>query len=68
MIAAAGSQTKLDVSKKYGGADYVVNYTKPNWQKEVLKITDNHGVDVVYDPVGMIVGEFYPLPRQNHIQ
>ena len=31
-------------------------------------MTDNHGVDVVYDPVGMIVGEFLPSTRQNHIQ
>jgi NADPH:quinone reductase-like Zn-dependent oxidoreductase len=33
-----------------GGADHVVDYTKPNWQQEVLKITGGKGVDVVYDP------------------
>ena len=56
VIASAGSQAKLDISKRYGGADYVVDYTKPNWQKEVMKITGNHGVDVIYDPVGLITG------------
>jgi NADPH:quinone reductase-like Zn-dependent oxidoreductase len=54
VIAAASTQEKLDVSRKYGGADYVVDYSKPDWQKEVLKITGGRGVDVVYDPVGMI--------------
>ncbi|KAJ7770213.1 alcohol dehydrogenase [Mycena maculata] len=54
VIAAAGSQNKLDIVKKYGGADYTVNYTKPGWQKEVLEITKGKGVDVIYDPVGMI--------------
>lgn len=54
VIAAAGSSAKLEVAKKYGGADYGVDYTKAGWQKEVLKITGGKGVDVVYDPVGMI--------------
>ncbi|KIM91821.1 hypothetical protein PILCRDRAFT_809785 [Piloderma croceum F 1598] len=54
VIAAAGSQAKLDICKKYGGADYCVDYTKKDWQKEVLKITGGKGVDVVYDPVGLI--------------
>jgi NADPH2:quinone reductase len=57
VIAAAGSKAKLDVAKRYGGADHVVDYTKPNWQKEVLNITSGKGVDVIYDPVGMITGE-----------
>ncbi|KAI0785659.1 alcohol dehydrogenase [Abortiporus biennis] len=54
VIAAAGSAEKIEVSKRYGGADYGIDYTKPNWQKEVLKITGGKGVDVIYDPVGMI--------------
>lgn len=54
VIAAAGSQEKLDIAKQYGGADYTVNYTNPNWPKEVLKITNGHGADVIYDPVGLI--------------
>ncbi|KAF8210306.1 hypothetical protein K438DRAFT_1665380 [Mycena galopus ATCC 62051] len=54
VIAAAGSQEKLNIAKKYGGADYTVDYTKKGWQQEVLKITNGKGVDVIYDPVGMI--------------
>jgi len=56
VIAAAGSQAKLDAVKRYAGADYLIDYTKPGWQKEVLNITGGHGVDVVYDPVGLIQG------------
>lgn len=56
VIAAASSQEKLDVCKNYGGAHYCVDYTKPGWQKEVLKITGGKGVDIVYDPVGIIAG------------
>jgi NADPH:quinone reductase len=61
VIAAASTQDKLDISTKYGGADYGVNYTKPDWQKEVMKITGGKGVDVVYDPVGMIKGIWHYL-------
>lgn len=57
VIAAAGSQAKLDICTKYGGADYAVDYTKTGWQKEVLNITGGKGVDVVYDPVGLIAGQ-----------
>lgn len=54
VIGAAGSQSKLNICKQYGGADYIVDYAKPNWQKEVLQITGGKGVDVVFDPVGKI--------------
>ncbi|KAG5651873.1 hypothetical protein H0H81_007093 [Sphagnurus paluster] len=54
VIAAAGSETKLDIAKRYGGADYGINYSNPGWQKEVLNLTGGKGVDVIYDPVGLI--------------
>ncbi|KAI0733123.1 alcohol dehydrogenase [Fomitopsis betulina] len=54
VIAAAGSQDKIDVAVHLGGADHGVNYTQPDWQQEVLKLTGGKGVDVIYDPVGMI--------------
>ncbi|THH30438.1 hypothetical protein EUX98_g3760 [Antrodiella citrinella] len=54
VIAAAGSEEKIEVSKKYGGADYGINYRNKDWQKEVMKITGGKGVNVIYDPVGMI--------------
>lgn len=58
VIAAAGSDEKLAICKKYGAADYTINYSTPGWQKEVLKITGGKGVDVVYDPVGLVQGEY----------
>lgn len=56
VIATASSPEKLAICKKYG-ADHVVNYSgEPAvWQKEVMRITKGKGVDVVYDPVGMII-------------
>ncbi|KAK4050686.1 hypothetical protein OIV83_003412 [Microbotryomycetes sp. JL201] len=57
VIACCSTQDKLDVAKRFG-ADYGVNYAtgkSGDWQNEVKKITNGHGVDVVYDPVGMIV-------------
>ncbi|GAA5936321.1 NADPH:quinone oxidoreductase family protein [Sporobolomyces koalae] len=54
VIATASQQAKLDVCKRYG-ADYLVDYTKEGWQKEVQKITEGHGADIVYDPVGLVV-------------
>lgn len=57
VIAAAGSQAKLDICKRYGGADHVVDYSASDWQKKVMEITNNKGVDVVYDPVGRIQGK-----------
>ncbi|KZO98968.1 alcohol dehydrogenase [Calocera viscosa TUFC12733] len=54
VIATAGSPAKLEICKKVGGADEALDYTKPGWQKEVLRITGGKGVDVIYDPVGLI--------------
>ena len=34
------------------GCDYTVNYVKEDFAKKVLEITDNKGVDVIYDSVG----------------
>ena len=55
-VIACASPSKLDVARTMGGADFVVDYTQDDWQKEVLKITGGRGVDVVYDPVGRIKG------------
>lgn len=54
VIATAGSKEKLEIAKKLGGADEVLNYREPGWQKEVMRITGGKGVDVIYDPVGLI--------------
>lgn len=54
VIATAGTQHKLDVAKSFG-ADYGVNYREENWFDTVRSFTPNkRGVDIVYDPVGLI--------------
>ncbi|KAI8142486.1 hypothetical protein BJV82DRAFT_615053 [Fennellomyces sp. T-0311] len=53
VIATAGSADKLEVAKKYG-ADYAINYRDKDWTNQVKKITNGHGADVVYDPVGLV--------------
>ena len=57
VIAATGSPEKMEIAKRLGGADFVINYSKPGWQKEVLALTNERGVDVIYDPVGLINGK-----------
>lgn len=54
VIATAGTKHKLDVAKSFG-ADYGIDYTDPSWPEQVKKLTPKgRGVDIVYDPVGMI--------------
>ncbi|KAI9247496.1 hypothetical protein BDA99DRAFT_489382 [Phascolomyces articulosus] len=53
VIATAGSAEKLEIAKKYG-ADYAINYRDNDWTDQVKKITNGHGADVIYDPVGLI--------------
>lgn len=44
VIATASTPSKLEVCLRYGNADHAIDYTKPNWQQEVLKITKRKGV------------------------
>jgi NADPH2:quinone reductase len=53
VIATAGTAEKLEIAKK-NGADYVINYRDKDWHEQVKKITNGHGADVVYDPVGLV--------------
>ncbi|KAI8973788.1 hypothetical protein BDF20DRAFT_884041 [Mycotypha africana] len=53
VIATAGSKEKLEMAKKLG-ADVAINYRDKNWTEQVKKATQGHGVDVVYDPVGLV--------------
>lgn len=54
VIGTASTPTKRAVAQR-AGADYVVDYTLPGWQDEVKRITSGRGVDVVYDPVGLLI-------------
>lgn len=51
VIATAGSDEKL-VKARELGADEVVNYTKDDWPKEVKRLTNRKGVDVVFEHTG----------------
>ncbi|RKP23523.1 zinc-binding dehydrogenase [Syncephalis pseudoplumigaleata] len=54
VIATVGSEEKMRIAREHG-ADYVLNYRDPEWPKQVRALTPNgRGVDVVYDPVGML--------------
>ncbi len=50
-IATAGSGDKVGFCLTQG-ADYAVNYSQANWVEQVKEITEGHGADVIYDPVG----------------
>ena len=51
LIGTVGSDEKISIAKK-NGCDFVINYSKENFQKKVLEITKGKGVSVVYDGVG----------------
>jgi len=51
LIGTVGSDEKISIAKK-NGCDFVINYSKENFQKRVLEITKGKGVPVVYDGVG----------------
>lgn len=51
VIATASTDEKLQKAKQLG-ADYIVNYATQNFAHEVRHITQNRGVDVVFEHVG----------------
>jgi len=51
VIATASSDEKLAKAKELG-ADEVVNYTPDDWPKEVKRLTNRRGVDVVFEHTG----------------
>lgn len=51
VIAAASSAEKLAFAREIG-ADDVIDYSVDSLKDRVKALTDGHGVDVVYDPVG----------------
>ncbi len=51
VIAAASSDDKLKLCTEYG-ADETINYSEKDLKLAIKELTENKGVDVVYDPVG----------------
>ena len=56
VIGTVGSKEKIDTAKQYG-CSYVINYNTEDFQKEVMKITNDEGIPVVYDGVGKVTME-----------
>ena len=51
VIGTVGSDEKISVAKENGYA-HVINYSKDDFAKEVMKFTNNEGVPAVFDGVG----------------
>jgi len=52
IIGTVGSDEKIEIAKK-NGCHHVINYSKENFAKKVMEITNGKGVDAVYDGVGL---------------
>ncbi len=55
VIGLASTPQKLELVKSLG-ADYAIDYTQPDWTKQVYEATDGRGVDIVLDSVSGPVG------------
>lgn len=55
VIGAARGQAKLDLVTAQG-ADVVVDYSQPGWEKLVLEATNGRGVDVAFEGAGGTLG------------
>jgi NADPH:quinone reductase len=51
IVATAGTKEKREYSRTIG-ADFAVDYEKPDWPKTVLEYTDGRGVDVLLESIG----------------
>ena len=51
IFATAGSETKLKLLREEG-AHHAINYVTNDFEKEVHRITNGRGVDVIFDAVG----------------
>jgi NADPH2:quinone reductase len=51
VIACASTDEKLAFAREHG-ADEVVNYDKENLREALKRVGGEHGIDVVFDPVG----------------
>jgi len=51
VIACASSDEKIAFARKHG-ADEGINYAKDDLKEALRRVTDGHGADVIYDPVG----------------
>lgn len=69
IYVTAGSQEKVDFCVKELGATAGFNYHTQDWAKEILKVTDGKGVDIIIDFVGATYfqGNLDVAARDGHI-
>lgn len=53
VLATASSDEKLAKAKELG-ADEVINYGREDWPKEIKRLTNRQGVDVVFEHTGAV--------------
>ncbi len=56
VIATASTDEKLERARQMG-ADFTINYTQTDFSKAVREMTDNRGVDIVFEHVGSATWE-----------
>ncbi|KAL5327682.1 hypothetical protein ACEPPN_005384 [Leptodophora sp. 'Broadleaf-Isolate-01'] len=66
VIATSSSLSKLSIARQFG-ADECINYSSPDWIDTVLKLTQGRGVDVVFDPVGLVDGSLKCLRQRGRV-
>ncbi|MFC4271952.1 zinc-binding dehydrogenase [Sneathiella chungangensis] len=57
VIAVCSSEEKMQSAREVG-ADIAINYRQEDLAERLKELTDNRGVDVIYDPVG---GELFDI-------
>jgi NADPH:quinone reductase-like Zn-dependent oxidoreductase len=69
IYVTAGSQEKIDFCVNELGATAGFNYKTQDWAKEVLKVTDGKGVDLIIDYIGAnyFQGNLDVAARDGHI-
>ena len=69
IYVTVGSQEKIDFCVNELGATAGFNYHTQDWAKEILKVTDGKGVDVIVDFVGQnyFQGNLDAAARDGHI-
>ena len=66
MIGTTSTQKKADLGKA-NGANHVILYPVEDTVKRVLELTNNEGVDAVFDGVGKDTCVFFRLFRNRDV-
>ncbi|WFW29637.1 MAG: quinone oxidoreductase [Wolbachia endosymbiont of Menacanthus eurysternus] len=56
VIGSVSSDEKMKIALQ-NGCEYVINYNDKNFLSKIMKITQNRGVNAVYDPIGFVISK-----------